>query len=946
MSAVSLWERVYDLNEARKSRPSRKEAAHQAEALSKLQAWYETSAAPDAGGLLVLPTGAGKTFTAVRFLCRHPLSDGYKVLWLAHTHHLLEQALDSFGKRDVPADQMEVGWISEPKEHLRTRVVSGTPGHSRIAGVTKADDVVICTLQTAVRAYRENHASLRSFLEAASGKLLVVFDEAHHAPAPSYTEFILALRRQAPNMKLLGLTATPMYNDEKRAGWLGKLFPQRVIFAASAPKLIAASILAKPIAIPCNTRFQPKFDPAEYMRWRESYQDVPETIITQLAKNRERNDLIWKTYVDRRGEFGKTIIFADRWFQCEYIREKLIANGVRAGAVYSHIDADPDSVEARNRRTKDENSSVLAAFHADHLDVLVNVRMLTEGTDVPKVQTVFLTRQTTSPILLRQMVGRALRGPQFGGTPTANIVLFMDDWREAIQWAEFDEVWGKEAAEAVIEPRRRLPLQLVSIDLIRRLTRQMESGELPPASFRELLPIGWFVPEFDVEVEGSEDTEHLRQMVLVYGDEKAAYDEFLAEAARSGLEVFADPGVRHSALEPLLEALRARFFAAKGLDGSGVGMNLFHLARHLGQTGGQLPPFFEFEQRDEHDLTPTVEMAAREDWGPARTRQVLEGIYCDERRFWRALFPRFDDFREQFRHMVEGRLQRETGAGRAIASAPVIAPPPLLPDPEPSEELKREIVRRDGTQCLCCGRTRKLVVDHIISRYHGGTNDPSNLQTLCSVCNGDKNIQEMHFRKTGTLLKSAPPFKFAPGFDSSNIEDLVHDIRRTVNMFYQCAAVDGIEWKLRGIKRREWRVRLRSGNPFSWLEEHLMGILERVREAQAGEPAALRSLFLEAPSENQHAERRTVRVGTNETSGLRPLPASQVRPRISLAVYWPALLELPNQPIPAKVIRVDAGKKIADVRATIGRSERELAGVPFKALFDRTVLDSASGEDE
>jgi superfamily II DNA or RNA helicase len=55
---------------------------------------------------------------------------------------------------------------------------------------------------------------------------------------------------------------------------------------------------------------------------------------------------------------------------------------------------------------------------------------------------VFLTRQTTSPILLRQMVGRALRGPKFGGTATANIVLFIDDWREAIQWAEFDELWG------------------------------------------------------------------------------------------------------------------------------------------------------------------------------------------------------------------------------------------------------------------------------------------------------------------------------------------------------------------------------------------------------------------------------------------------------------------------------------------------------------------------
>src|SRR5947209_4410567 len=82
MSAVNEWDRAYNLNEARKHPSKRAEAAHQREALKKLLAWYESAPAPDAGGLLVLPTGAGKTFTAVRFLCRNPLSDGYKVLWL------------------------------------------------------------------------------------------------------------------------------------------------------------------------------------------------------------------------------------------------------------------------------------------------------------------------------------------------------------------------------------------------------------------------------------------------------------------------------------------------------------------------------------------------------------------------------------------------------------------------------------------------------------------------------------------------------------------------------------------------------------------------------------------------------------------------------------------------------------------------------------------------
>ena len=83
------------------------------------------------------------------------------------------------------------------------------------------------------------------------------------------------------------------------------------------------------------------------------------------------------------------------------------------------------------------NSKTLEKFRNNELDVLVNIRMLTEGTDVPDVDTVFLTRQTTSKILLTQMIGRALRGPKFGGTEEAQIVSFVDNWNHKINWAEW-----------------------------------------------------------------------------------------------------------------------------------------------------------------------------------------------------------------------------------------------------------------------------------------------------------------------------------------------------------------------------------------------------------------------------------------------------------------------------------------------------------------------------
>jgi superfamily II DNA or RNA helicase len=82
--------KVWGLPECRDARQEEPEP-HQAKALGLLGTWFEKRGRDGGGGILVLPTGGGKTFTAVRFLAEGPLSEGYKVLWLAHTHHLLEQ---------------------------------------------------------------------------------------------------------------------------------------------------------------------------------------------------------------------------------------------------------------------------------------------------------------------------------------------------------------------------------------------------------------------------------------------------------------------------------------------------------------------------------------------------------------------------------------------------------------------------------------------------------------------------------------------------------------------------------------------------------------------------------------------------------------------------------------------------------------------------------------
>jgi superfamily II DNA or RNA helicase len=64
-------------------------------------------------------------------------------------------------------------------------------------------------------------------LEASNEKLFIVFDEAHHAPAPSYRKLILRLRERYPKMALLGLTATPAYTNDDLEGGYGRFFHKK-----------------------------------------------------------------------------------------------------------------------------------------------------------------------------------------------------------------------------------------------------------------------------------------------------------------------------------------------------------------------------------------------------------------------------------------------------------------------------------------------------------------------------------------------------------------------------------------------------------------------------------------------------------------------------------------------------------------------------------------------
>ena len=791
-----------------------------------------------------MPTGGGKTFTAIRFLCRTGLSDGYKVLWLAHTHHLLEQAYNSFSEH--------VGAISEPKTALKVRVVSGTIGHFRVAEIEPEDDVVIATLQTVTRAYSEDHLALKSFIESAKGKLLVIFDEAHHAPAPSYRKLLTSLIDRCKDMYLVGLTATPVYSDENLQGWLNKLFPQGILYQVTPQYLMAQGILAKPLPEQQKTNFTPNFDLREYQKWVGTFRDIPEDIISQMAGNNDRNAFIADLYARNKDRYGKTLIFADRWFQCEAISEHLRKLGIRAGTIYSHVDAGPRSSDARNKRKSDENSIVLDAFRRNDLDVILNVRMLTEGTDVPDIKTCFITRQTTSTILLTQMVGRALRGPKFGGTSEAHLVFFTDNWEQLINWAEYDLVGG------IVEddPKKHIPrppLRYISIELVRRLAAQMDSGiNINPGPFVTLLPMGWYRVEYAAKQSDSEEIEHVRRLVMVFEHESNGYEQLIRGLQGNVDAKFYDEGVQFEEVSSEISELQRNYFpGTREHFGSNLSQDIFSIARHIAQTN-TAPRFFDFEERDRHDLDLVAEDLMSKDLSRIQEDDAIRLEFNRQDRYWQVLYITYELFKSQYNACVERFLHaRRHGISPENHEIGVITSSPS--DREPSEELKLQVKERDGG-CLCCGSDnyRYLEVDHIVPKYFGGNNILDNLQTLCSECNQFKGTEHINFRDCQTDLTMPPDrfpeFETPTGTKAGNPESWMEFLCRAFNFFYRCSVVHAVIIGKRGDSFYNWQVELNAGNDPRWLEPYLGDLLKRIVKAKKTEGYAIpKSITVTAP---------------------------------------------------------------------------------------------------
>lgn len=426
---------------------------HQLLARDQLRKLALGAKSTDRRGLLVLPTGAGKTSTVIGWLVPWLAEDPTRrVLWLAHQQELLIQARDAF---EHAAQEQEVGFDRQ----LRL-ITSG--GSSASTLIDPALDVVLATWQTInAQGAQQQISRLTSFL---SRPTVVIVDEAHHAAAAAYQR-ILGTVLKAKQVVLVGMTATPWPTTDGAGSRLRRTFPVD-IYTVTAERMYEAGILATPMLHTVNTGTRLELTDQEK---RLASGDLPPAVLRRLATG-ARNDLLVRTWLAKRNVWDKTLVFAANIAHANTLGDLFRDRDTPVRVLHSDI------VEPRHE--------VIDWFKKQKQpSVLVSVGMLTEGVDLPDARTAFLARPTTSRILMRQMIGRVLRGVHSGGSATANLVYFRD------QWVNFDEV---------VEPG-----ELPGLD-----TALVEVPEAGAAAHR-LPPI---LDEFGIESIGADVLAQIRRM--------------------------------------------------------------------------------------------------------------------------------------------------------------------------------------------------------------------------------------------------------------------------------------------------------------------------------------------------------------------------------------------------------------------------------------------------
>ncbi|MFO7168682.1 MAG: DEAD/DEAH box helicase [Chloroflexota bacterium] len=331
-------------------------------------------------GVVVLPTGAGKTVLALMAIARL----GLRALVVVPTIELLYQWRDAVVER-LGVAPSKVGIMGDGRKELRP--------------------ITVVT-----------YASAAMPNAPIGGFGLLICDEAHHLPAPAYRT--IAERSGAPYR--LGITATPERSDGA-AGALDELIGP-VVFQRTPAELSAEGHLAKFR----EKRLYVDLSPDEALRYN--------TLMTEwkwfLARNRHQlarggdffGELIRRSGSDPaarqalRAHHQARMIALNAEAKIGVVAELLAKHRADKVIVFSEYTALVDRVShalalpaITYRTAPQERKRILAAFRGGAYSKLAAGRVLNEGVDVPDANVAIVVSGNSTAREHIQRLGRVIR---------------------------------------------------------------------------------------------------------------------------------------------------------------------------------------------------------------------------------------------------------------------------------------------------------------------------------------------------------------------------------------------------------------------------------------------------------------------------------------------------------------------------------------------------------
>lgn len=705
--------------------------------------------------LVVLPTGGGKTYTASMWLLKNAIDKKKKILWIAHRQMLLDQAAESFQKFAY----------KEVVPHISSfcfRIVSGASSHDRTSDIRSSDNLLIVSKDSIGR----NIERLDKWLEGEK-ELYLIVDEAHHSTAKTYRKVIDYVKAKIPDLKIIGLTATPFRTAEEEQGLLAKIYTDGIFngqvvhgdvgitYQIGLKELINRQILAKPI-------FESFYTDEEYGdslgvdAWENiQHLDIlPDEVAQQMADSAARNKLIVETYKAKQDEYGQTILFAVNVIHAIQLTSLFKKAGIKADFIVSSV---KDAITGVTI-SREDNEKKLEDYRNGKLQVLINVNILTEGVDLPKTKTVFLARPTVSSILMTQMVGRALRGTAAGGTSSAYIVSFVDHWNEHIAWVNPESLFnGNNDFQDNDSERVKRDLRMIAISKIEEfaaiLDDAVDTTELEKIPFEKRIPVGMYAFTY-LEENGMD---HAYQ-VMVYDSTQDAYKNLMDSLPLLFKSFGAtEEYLTETQLDEMEAQCRDSFFCGEMIPPY-ERKDILNVLKYYAQYEA-VPKFYTFAEVDRNklDISKIAQHIWDEDMGERKRTEYVDSLWeSSDDNMLRLFFGRKLYFLRQLNielmklshpdiYDEENNIKYGT---RALENLPLYEIGKINPTLEKSlrDEAFEKAKDEDGNyHCACCGVADKsriyFQVDHIIPMNKGGKSVVENLQILCRQCNGTKGDQ-------------------------------------------------------------------------------------------------------------------------------------------------------------------------------------------------------------